>query len=223
MYAKKEKYVVAVTKDKFIEFCKLLYTRDLVSGVGGNISAKVGDRVFITPTGFSLIDVDSTNLSTVDMEGKLLEGAEPSKDLDFHLEILMARPEVKVVCHVHGAQLIALSTLLKPGPSILPPLTPGFVYLAYPVAMIPFHVPGSKELRSAVKKHFTKTVSRALMLKNHGLITIGKSFQETLSIAEEIEEAARIWLLTNGNADFIDEQGVKKLNELYSWLLYSMI
>jgi len=52
------------------------------------------------------------------------------------------------------------------------------------------------------------------MLKNHGLITIGKSFQETLSIAEEIEEAARIWLLTNGNADFIDEQGVKKIKEL---------
>lgn len=214
MQEKEEKHSTAVTKEKFIEFCKLLYTRDLVSGVGGNVSAKDGERFLVTPTGFSLNDVNITNLSVVDVQGKLIEGAEPTKDLDVHLEILKTRPEVNVVCHVHGAHMIALSTLVNPGPSILPPLTPGFVYLAYPLVMTPFLIPGSKELTKAVIEHFTETESRALMLKNHGLITIGKSLQEALNIAEEIDEAAKIWFLTNGKADIIEEKGVKRIKEL---------
>ena len=210
----KKESVHRIEKKEFIEFCKLLYTRDLVSGVGGNVSAKYGDRIFVTPTGFSLNDVDSTNLSVVDVQGKLIDGAEPTKDLDVHLEIFKTRPEFNVVCHVHGAHLIALSTLVDPGPNILPPVTPGFVYLAYPLAMTPFLIPGSKELTKAVKKHFTVTASRALMLKNHGLITIGKDFQDVLNIAEEIDEAAKIWILTNGKADLIDEEGVRRIKVL---------
>lgn len=203
-----------VAKEKFVEFCKLLYTRDLVSGVGGNVSAKDGERILVTPTGFSLNDINSTNLSVVDVQGKPIEGAKPTKDLDVHLEVLKARPEFKVVCHVHGAHLIAFSTLVDPGSSILPPITPGFVYLSYPLAMIPFLVPGSNELTKAVKRHFTETESRALMLKNHGLITTGESFRDALNVAEEIDEAAKIWLLTNGKADVIDEEGVRRIKEL---------
>lgn len=202
------------SKEDFVRFCRLLYGSGLVSGVGGNLSMMLGRDVLVTPTGYSLRDVTPENVVTVTMEGDVVAGEIPTKDLEMHLGILRPRPEINVVCHVHGAHIIAATTLLEPGPGALPPVTPGFVYYAYPLAMIPFMVPGSKECARAVITHFTGSRSPALLLQNHGLITIGADFRTALNIAEEIHEAARIWLLTGGKAQVIPPDDIEKIKAL---------
>ena len=203
-----------IKKEDFAGYCRLLYDSGLVRGVGGNLSARAGKIVFLTPSGYSLKDVTVENIVTVDIKGGSMGGGRPTKDMEVHLGILRARLEIKVVCHVHGPYIIAASTLLEPGPESLPPITPGFIFLAHPLKMLPFMVPGSEELSESVTGYFKDSGSKALLLQNHGLITIGEDFQAAFNIAEEIDEAARIWLLTGGRAKVIPKKDVKRIKEL---------
>ncbi|UCF57027.1 MAG: class II aldolase/adducin family protein [Deltaproteobacteria bacterium] len=202
-----------VSKEDFCLFCRLLYDRHLVTGVGGNVSVRVGDKIFITPSGFSLRGLRPDMVVTVDEEGRVLEGDIPTKDVGVHLGILGIRPDTNVVCHVHGAFIIAASALMDPGPDALPPLAPGFAYFAHPLTMIAFMVPGTKEFAKATIEQFSNSTCRALLLQNHGLVTVGGNFEEALNIAEEIDEAARIYLLTNGRAQAISVENVRKIKK----------
>ncbi len=198
-------------KKNFCGSCRLLYERHLVSGVGGNISARAGDNIFLTPSGYSLRDVEPDVVVKVNNSGEVLEGGTPTKDAGMHLGILRAKPSVNVVCHVHGAYIVAATTILEPGPDTLPPLTPGFVFYAYPLPMIPFLVPGTEILAQSVIRELSNEKCRALFLQNHGLVTVGKDFQEALNVAEEIDEAARIFVLTGGRAKAISQEYFARL------------
>jgi ribulose-5-phosphate 4-epimerase/fuculose-1-phosphate aldolase len=202
---------LAVFKTDFCRFCHLLYKRHLVSGVGGNMAARCGEHVLLTPSGYSLRDVIPEKVVVLDVQGKPGEEGHPTKDMGFHLGVLQARREINVVCHTHGAHIVASSAMLEPGPSTLPPLTPGFAYYAYPLPMIPFMVPGTVELTVAVVKALSPPHSRALLLQNHGLVTVGGDFMEAINIAEEIDEAARIFVLTNGEAKTIPPGDLDKI------------
>ena len=203
-----------VSKEDFCFFCRTLYDRHLVTGVGGNLSIRVGGKIFITPSGYSLGDIVPDIVITMNGEGRVLEGGNPTKDVKVHLGVFSKRPDVNVVCQTHGAYIIAMTTLLDPGPDSLPPLTPGFVYFAYPLAMIPFMFPGSKEFEKAATNQFSESRCSALLLQNHGLITVGENFQEALNIAEEIDEVARIYLLTDGRARIISEKDLRGIKAL---------
>lgn len=188
------------SKEEFCRYCNLLYERHLVTGVGGNVSVRVRNQIFLTPSGYSLRDVVQDLVVTVDAGGKVIDGGTPTKDANMHLAVLRARSDVNVVCHIHGAHIVAATSMLQPGPDTLPPLTPGFVYFAHPLPMIPFMPPGSPGLAESVTEILSRENSRAIFLQNHGLVTVGTDFQEAFNIAEEIDEAARIYVLTGGKA-----------------------
>jgi ribulose-5-phosphate 4-epimerase/fuculose-1-phosphate aldolase len=183
----------------------------LVTGVGGNVAARAGDKVLLTPSGYSLRDVEPDMVVTVNEGGRVLGPGNPTKDAEMHLRILHARPHSNIVCHVHGAYIIAATAMLSPGPGTLPPLTPGFVYYAYPLPMIPFLVPGTKILAEMVARELEEKKSRAILLQNHGLVTVGGDFYEAINIAEEIDEAARIFVLTGGTAKAIPKKDLGKI------------
>jgi ribulose-5-phosphate 4-epimerase/fuculose-1-phosphate aldolase len=200
-----------VTREAFSRFCILLYDRHLVAGVGGNMAARYGDKILISPSGYAMRDVTPENAVTLNAQGAVVSGGIPTKDLNMHLAVLRIRPDVNVVCHVHGVHLIAASTLLNPGPETLPPLTPGFVYFAHPLPMIPFLLPGSEALAREVARELASEQRRAVLLQNHGLVTVGRDFQEAINAAEEIDEAARIFLLTRGRATAIPLDDLEKI------------
>jgi ribulose-5-phosphate 4-epimerase/fuculose-1-phosphate aldolase len=201
----------ACSKEDFCRFCHLLYDRHLVSGVGGNMAARAADTILLTPSGYSLRDVKSDMVAVLSNKGDVLQGMDPTKDADMHLNILRIRADVNVVCHVHGAFIIAASTLMEPGSNSLPPVTPGFVHYAYPLPMLPFMVPGTDKLARTVAKALSYKGSRAVLLQNHGLVTTGIDFEEALNIAEEIEEAARVVVLTEGKSRTIPAEEIDKI------------
>jgi ribulose-5-phosphate 4-epimerase/fuculose-1-phosphate aldolase len=197
---------VSRAKRDFCRFCRRLYDRRLVAGVGGNMALRMGERIYLTPSGYSLRDVTPEDVVAVNREGLVLEGGNPTKDMNMHLRILRDRPDVNVVYHVHGAHIIAAAAMLSPGPDSLPPLTPGFVYYAYPLPMLPFMVPGTQELAKMVATEISDGRSRAILLQNHGLVTVGQDFSEAFHVAEEVDEAARIFVLTGAKAKGIRPQ-----------------
>jgi len=206
---------LAATKKRLVEACNLLYERGLVSGSGGNISirADIG-VVLITPTGLSFKALRPKEISVIDLRENLLEGKPPSMEASMHLKVLDTRPDISVVCHCHGPYSVAASTLLSPGANSIPPLTPGFVYHAYPLYLLSFEVPGSSELAEAVAKALAKKGTKAVLLQNHGMVTVGKDLREAINIAEEIEEAAKIYLLTKGKGKILSDGHIAQIKKL---------
>jgi ribulose-5-phosphate 4-epimerase/fuculose-1-phosphate aldolase len=202
------------SRQDFCRFCRLLYERHLAAGVGGNVAARWGNRIWLTPTGCSLRDVQPDDIAIVNAHGVLIHGETPTKEAGMHLGVLRERPDMNVVFHVHGAYLIAASIMLDPGPSTLPALTPGFVCYAFPLPMIPFMVPGSPDLAKSVTEALSGKSAYAVLLKNHGLVTTGKDFREALNIAEEIDEAARVYVLTAGKAPPISSENIDRIKSL---------
>ena len=191
---------VLIEKKAFCSWCRVVYDRGLVSGAGGNLSARMGEVVLVTPTGHSLRDMTPAVIVEMDIAGVVKRGGRPTREALMHLEILRRRPDINVVCHVHGDYIIVAGIMLKPGAASIPPITPGFAYAAYPLPLLPFLVPGSDELSMAVAEAISSSGRRAVLLQSHGLVTVGSDYAEAVNIAEEIEEAAKIYVLTKGKA-----------------------
>jgi ribulose-5-phosphate 4-epimerase/fuculose-1-phosphate aldolase len=206
-----EKEIDAI-KHEFCRFCHLIYQRQLVSGVGGNISSRVNKKILVTPSGLSLRDMAPEMVVIMDEKGRILDGARPTKDVGLHRGILREREDISVVFHTHGVYLTAASAMLPPGPHSIPPLTPGFVYYAYPLPLLPFMVPGTENFTKETIRMFSKKKTRAVLFQNHGLVNVGKDFSEALNIAEEINEAAKIFVLTNGKASVIPSDDLDKIS-----------
>jgi len=194
-------------------FCRLLYQRGWASGSGGNVSVRAqnGETFLLTPSGYCLGEMEPHDLALVDGRGHLLEGPRPSRETSMHLKIFEGRPDLNAICHVHGAHIVAATSMLDPGTDSLPPLTPAFVQCAYPVPMVPFLVPGTLELAEAVAGQFSNPACRAVLLQNHGLVTAGRSLKEALNLVEEVDETARIYVYSGGKANPIPPEDIDSI------------
>ena len=179
-----------------IKYSRALYDRRLVYASGGNTSVRVGDHIWITQTGAVLGDLSEADLS-ISLEGKVLEGGSPSKELGMHLAMYQARPEANAVIHVHPTFAIAYSTLTKEETlDAIPAYTAAFYLRAGRVPMIDYYPSGSEELHHTVAK--LAPVYHAILLRQHGVIVAAKDMGEAMGTIEEIEQCSRIALLTGG-------------------------
>jgi L-fuculose-phosphate aldolase len=104
----------------------MLYNRGYVAGSGGNISVRIGEHVLITPSGYSLGRLTEDDLSLVDLDGNLIEGLKPSKELYLHLKIYNKMEQVQAVIHTHSVYSICAGIVVENEDNLLPPYTPGF-------------------------------------------------------------------------------------------------
>ena len=194
-----------------VAICHQLYQRGLVSGSGGNVSLRVEDGFLITPAGLSLGSLTENQLARVDLTGRALFKGRPSKESPMHLAIYQAREDVKAIVHTHSPHATALTCLLGPG-WYIPPYTPGYAYLVRHLPLVPYHRPGSQALADAIRKEASLT--NGLLLQNHGVVALGTSLAEALSVAEEIEDNCRIYLLTQGQARSLSSAEVEEIRKV---------
>ena len=145
--------------DELIEASRELYDRKLIHAAGGNTSVRDGDVVRITQTGAELGKLTPEKIVTVDLEGKVLEGSGPSKEMDMHLAMYRSRSNAQAVVHVHPTYAIAYSTLISGESSnAVPPYTAAFYVRAGRVPMIKYHPSGAHSLHDFIQAHpFTTT------------------------------------------------------------------
>lgn len=178
-------------------YSKVLYDRRLVHGSGGNTSVRLGDVVWITQTGTVLGELTNGDLSEVGLDGEVLSGGEPSKELGMHLAMYHLRPEVQAIIHVHPTHAIAYSTLLTEASlDAIPAYTAAFYLRAGRVPVTDYYPSGSHELHDAVARlapHY-----HAILLRQHGVIVGAEDMATALGILEEIEQCCQIALLTRG-------------------------
>jgi ribulose-5-phosphate 4-epimerase/fuculose-1-phosphate aldolase len=173
------------------------YGRGYAHGSTGNLSVRVGDEVWITPTGQSLKGLTPSRLARVDLLGQSQNENRPSKELPFHLAVYRQREEARAVVHLHSTYSAALSCLDSFDPSNpLPPLTPYFFMRVAPLAVLPYFRPGSEELAQAVER--AAPAHHCMLLRNHGTICAGSDLNEAMDRAEELEQTARLYFILRG-------------------------
>ena len=188
------------------EMCRVgasLYARGYVHATAGNISVRLPEGGYlITPTDACLGTLVPDRLARVDATGLQISGDRASKTLALHRRIYAADPQAHCVIHTHSTHLVAL-TLALGGPTddLLPPITPYFVMKVGHVPLIPYHRPGDPAVGDLVAARIAQmqaagTPIRAVMLDRLGPNVWHRSPAEASAALEELEETARLWLMT---------------------------
>ena len=188
------------------ELCRVgrsLFERGYAHATAGNLSARLPDGGFlITPTDACLGFLEPDRLAWVDAEGVQRGGDRASKTLALHRRIYAADPEARCVIHTHSTHLVALTLAGAWSPDeLLPPITPYFVMKVGHVPRVPYHRPGDPAAAEIVAQRIVQmrergTPIRAVMLDRLGPNVWGATPGEAMATLEELEETARLWLLS---------------------------
>lgn len=188
----------------------------LVKWTGGNVSARDPDTnlVVIKPSGVRYEQLRPEDMVVVDLDGNVVEGTlKPSSDTLSHLYIYRHRPDVGGIVHTHSPYATAFAALGRPIPVILTAMADEF---GGPIPCGRFALIGSEAIGEAVLEAIGS--SRAVLLKHHGVFTIGPDAEAAVKAAVMVEDVARtVWLaLQLGQPEEISTEDVAKLHYRYT-------
>ena len=169
-------------RESLLNNFKKLAELGLNKGTSGNASVRTDKGFLVTPSGMAVEQMSATSMVEVDMNGQAISAGKPSSEWRFHRDIYQARHEIQAIVHTHSMFATSLSCLRQNIP--------------------PFHymiaVAGGKDIRCAEYALFgTQELSdaaivalenrKACLLANHGMIALGKTLDQAVSIAVEVE------------------------------------
>jgi ribulose-5-phosphate 4-epimerase/fuculose-1-phosphate aldolase len=188
------------TRQLLVELAGSLFARGFSVGSAGNISVRLSDGYLITPTNSSLGRLDPERLAKLDGDFQHVGGDKPSKEVFMHRAFYRARQDAGAVVHLHSTMATAVACLPDvDAANPIPPLTPYFVMrVGRSMPIIEYYRPGDPEMEPAI--HAAAHDARAVLLANHGPVVSGKTLTDAVYAAEELEEAAKLYLLLRGNA-----------------------
>ncbi|HLO34158.1 MAG TPA: L-ribulose-5-phosphate 4-epimerase [Anaerolineales bacterium] len=203
-------------KEELVQLHLELPKNNLVVWTGGNVSARDFESglVAIKPSGIRYEELRPEHMVVVDLEGKIVEGnLKPSSDTASHLYIYKHRPDVGGVVHTHSAYATAFAAVNKPIPVVLTAIADEF---GGPIPCGGFALIGDEAIGKVVLESIGK--SQAVLLKNHGVFTIGKDAKSAVKAAVMTEDNARtVWLAMQiGTPDEIPQESVEKLHHRYT-------
>ncbi|MBA1213310.1 3-oxo-tetronate 4-phosphate decarboxylase [Pseudomonas oryzihabitans] len=191
-----------------------LYARGYTVGSAGNVSARLDDGWLITPTDACLGRLDPAAIAKVGLGGDWVSGDKPSKTLALHRQVYDRNPGVGGVVHTHSTHLVALTLagVWRPD-DILPPITPYQVMKVGHIPLIPYARPGAASVAEQVAQLANRV--RGVMLERLGPVVWESSVSKASFALEELEETARLWLLTEPRPAPLDAAALAELAETF--------
>lgn len=178
----------AALRRQIATVCRGLAEQGVVPGTAGNVSARDGDLVAVTATGVVLRTATPDDVTVVDLDGAVVEGAlEPTSELALHLAVY-ARTPARAVVHTHAPASTAAGLLVDE----LPAVHYATLQLGGPVRVAPFAPFGTPELAAAVVEALRDR--RGALMANHGAVTWGADLAEAAMLAEVLEWTCDVWL-----------------------------
>lgn len=202
-------------REQICDVCQRMWQLGWVAANDGNVSVKLEDGTYLaTPTGISKSMVTPEKIVRVDKQGKILEaegGYRPSSEMKMHFRCYEEREDVKAVLHAH------------------PPIATGFAVANRPldeysmietvlslgsVPIAPYATPSTPEIPEAIAPYLPD--HDAILLKNHGAVTVGADVYTAYYRMETLEQFAKITLTAHllGGAEEIDRENIDKLVDL---------
>lgn len=190
--------VEARLRDETCQLARSLFDRGLTNGSSGNISVRLEEGFLVTPTGSSFGALDPARLTLLDAEGRHVSGDPPTKELPLHSAFYDTRgPATGAVVHLHSTHSVAVSMLPGIDPDcVFRPLTAYSVMRLGQVKLLPYFRPGDPAMGGAVRDLAGRR--SAVLLANHGPVVAAKDLAAAVHAAEELEEVAKLTLLTRG-------------------------
>ena len=199
-------------RKKLTEIGKKIVEKGLVAGPGGNISARDGEFVYLSPSGFFLDEIEENQWVKVNLiTGEIFSDLRPTCEISMHLGIYVERKDVKAVIHTHPPITVGLiSSGVK-----FKPFFPDYVaILGRDVPVIDYVPPAGEEIRKSVCKEIKKV--NVVLLKNHGVVAVGESIKEAYTRSLIVEEAAKsifVGVLT-GKLRYFNKKEIEQIEKL---------
>ena len=199
-------------RESLLNNFKKLAEQGLNKGTSGNASIRTDKGFLVTPSGMAIEQLSAANMVEVSMAGQAISAGRPSSEWRFHRDIYQARPEIHAIVHTHSMFATSLSCLRQDIP--------------------PFHymiaVAGGKDIRCAEYALFgTQALSdaaivalegrKACLLANHGMIALGKTLDQAVSLAMEVETLCeQYWrALQVGQPKILSEAEMAQVSEQF--------
>jgi L-ribulose-5-phosphate 4-epimerase len=200
------------------EICRYhaeLPRNNLVSWTSGNVSGRDPGSgwVVIKPSGVPYSELTPDNMVVVDLEGRVIEGQlKPSSDTFTHVYVYRHRAEINGVVHTHSTYATAWAAVGKPIPAILTAICDEF---GGPIPVGAYAKIGGDEIGQEIIRSIGS--SPAILMKNHGVFTIGKSPEAAVKAAVMVEDVARTayFAYQLGRPDEIPPEEVARAHQRY--------
>ncbi len=173
-----------------VEYGKKLVEHGLTRGTSGNLSIFNREKklIAISPSGMDYYKIEAEDIVVLDIEGNIVEGhRKPSSELELHRIFYERREDVDAIIHTHTMYSTVLSCLNWS----LPPVHYVLASAGMDVRCAEYATFGTRELAENAYKAMIDR--KAVLLANHGLLTVGKNLREAFSLTEEVEYCAELY------------------------------
>ncbi len=202
-------------KKLICEVGRRIWTRGYVAANDGNFTVRINEKeILTTPTGVSKGFMTPDMIIKVDLEGKVISGSanyRPSSEVKMHIEVYQQREDVKSVIHAHPPYCTSFAVAGIPlNKCVLPEAI--IVIGAVPIAE--YGLPSTQEIPDKIRPHIQN--SDAILLENHGALTLGPDLISAYHRMETLEHTAHIVHLARqlGNVNILSQDEVGRLMEL---------
>jgi L-ribulose-5-phosphate 4-epimerase len=184
---------VAQARAQLVELHQELVRYQLVAWTSGNVSARAqtADRevLVIKPSGVSYEQLTAASMIVCDLDGNVLEGdLAPSSDTAAHAYVYRHRSDVGGVVHTHSTYACAWAARNEEIPCVLTAMADEF---GGPIPIAPFAMIGDDSIGRAIVATLDGHRSRAVLMANHGVFTVGADARAAVKSAVMCEDLAR--------------------------------
>jgi L-fuculose-phosphate aldolase len=201
-------------RKEIARFMRRLYDRGLTTASGGNISVRVDDMVFITPSAIDKGLIRGKDIGILSLQGKnLTPRLKPSIESAMHIVIYKSRPDVLAIVHAHPYTATSFTAMSKPINCAL--TAEARAILGTPV-YAPYALMGTPELAGNVAAAASGPAN-VILLENHGIVCLGKDLLTAFDRLEVLEAAARMTCIAAmmGDSKSLNDEQLKGIDGLF--------
>jgi L-fuculose-phosphate aldolase len=202
-----------------ISVCHRLAELRFVVALDGNVSARLSDdSILITPTQLTKGLITEEDL-VVRLDGSKISGQRnASSENDLHRFVYMQRPDVHAIVHAHPTYATAFAAAHVP---LTMPVFPEVILTLGPVPLAEYATPSTHEVRDSIAPHVQN--HNAILLANHGVLTLGATIDEAMARMEKLEHFAQMIFLARqlGGEKPLTEDDVGRLRKTFSIELHT--
>lgn len=211
--------IIILNEDKYrkdiVKVGKLLYDKGLLVATDGNISIKLSENeILITSSGFCKGMITTEQITKVDMEGNIISGLKPARDIRMHLAVYKCRKDVKAVVHAHPPITTGFSITNTTFEKVT---LPEVMFSIGSIAVTEYAAPTTANVPLVVTEKLLECPdSMALILSNHGALTLGCDVMDAYFKMETLEMFLKATIISRilGNERPLNYEQVEEVKAL---------
>ncbi|MDP4153725.1 MAG: class II aldolase/adducin family protein [Bacillota bacterium] len=204
-------------KEDIIQVGNDLYQKGLLVGTDGNISVRISqNKILITASGFCKGRMSKDQISLVSLDGSIISGLKPARDIRMHLAVYRQRPKANAVVHAHPPVTTGLSMSKLDFSRVA---LPEVLFNLHGIAVTEYCTPTTIEVPREVERVLKENPeSQAIILTSHGALTIGDDVFDAYYKMETLEMFCKATLVSRlyGDTRYLNDEQLKNVNRLIS-------